>query len=132
MYHDKLTINTKQETQCIPYTRLFEFTIAIISIIMDISIFTEQESCPDEDSLSGILYLPNNQISASGSLNGYEPWHGRLQSPTGWIADTFSDGSFFQVRFNRYVHRKCMKEIANGHRDTILQGNFCIQIIASQ
>ena len=64
--------------------------------------FAEQETCPEEDALSGILYLSDDQITASGSQEGYEPHQGRLESPTGWMADVSSAGAFFQVQFNRY------------------------------
>ena len=64
----------------------------------------EQETCPKEYALSGIMYLPDDQISASGSQEGYEPRQGRLESTTGWIADSpHSVGAFIQVRFDRFV-----------------------------
>ena len=64
---------------------------------------TEQEQCPEEDAMSGIMYLPNDQITASGFQEGYEPWQGRLNAPSGWIADEpYSDTAYIQARFNRY------------------------------
>ena len=67
--------------------------------------FIVRETCPGENALSGILYLPDDQITASGFQEGYEPWNGRLESPIGWVADEpYSDNAYFQVRFNRYYY----------------------------
>ena len=75
-----------------------------------------EETCPEEDALREPLFLPNDQITASGYQQGYEPWQGRLKGPTGWIADEpYTVGAYFQVRFNRYIYVlvfkiKCMHE----------------------
>jgi hypothetical protein len=61
------------------------------------------EACRREGALSGDLYLPDSQITASSYDVDAEPWRVRLDSDKGWLAAAphTKDVDYIQVQFNR-------------------------------